>query len=154
MLDVDIEAIGVMSGTSLDGVDIACCKFVCVDGHWNWTTLTGNIYPYPSEMLERLKHSHELSGHDLAQLDVDYGCDLDRFQHECSDGGAQSIANKLGECVIYDSTDNRYYTETEYHELMIKGASMSGDVFTDEEWEQFKEDESKESVNTWYYPQK
>ena len=88
------------------------------------------------------------------QLDVDYGCDLDRFQHECSDGGAQSIANKLGECVIYDSTDNRYYTETEYHELMIKGASMSGDVFTDEEWEQFKEDESKESVNTWYYPQK
>jgi anhydro-N-acetylmuramic acid kinase len=73
MLDVDIEAIGVMSGTSLDGVDIAYCKFVCVDGHWNWQPLTGNIYPYPSEMLERLKHSHELSGHDLAQLDVDYG---------------------------------------------------------------------------------
>lgn len=70
---IEIEGIGVMSGTSLDGVDIAYCNFVCDDGHWDWTPLVGNVYPYPSEMLERLKHSHELSGHDLAQLDVDYG---------------------------------------------------------------------------------
>jgi len=67
---IEIEGIGVMSGTSLDGVDIAYCKFVCDDGHWNWTPLAGKVYPYPPEMLERLKHSHELNGHDLAQLDV------------------------------------------------------------------------------------
>ncbi len=70
---IEIKGIGVMSGTSLDGVDIACCNFVCDDGNWDWTPLAGNIYPYPHEMLERLKHSHELNGHDLAQLDVDYG---------------------------------------------------------------------------------
>ena len=70
---IEIEGIGVMSGTSLDGVDIAYCRFVCDDGHWDWTPLVGNVYPYPPEMLERLKYSHELSGHDLAQLDVDYG---------------------------------------------------------------------------------
>ena len=87
------------------------------------------------------------------QLDVNYGNDSVRYQQDFCDFDAQSIANRLGECVIFDSIDNKYYTETEYHDLMIKSASMNGDVFTNEEWKQFKEDESKTSINTWYYPQ-
>ena len=70
---IEIAGIGVMSGTSLDGVDIVYCEFEYDDGIWNYIPLIGDVYPYPPEMLERLKHSHELSGHDLAQLDVDYG---------------------------------------------------------------------------------
>ena len=73
MQDVQIEAIGVMSGTSLDGVDIVCCKFCYIGGEWSFSPIAGKVYPYSPEILERLKHSHELSGHDLAQLDVDYG---------------------------------------------------------------------------------
>jgi len=73
MHDVDIECIGVMSGTSLDGVDIAYCRFVCTSGTWSYYPIAGGVFPYPSEMLERLKYSSTLSGHDLAQLDVDYG---------------------------------------------------------------------------------
>jgi len=69
----EIEAIGVMSGTSLDGVDVVCCDFSYDGGEWSFSTRVGKVYPYTPEMLERLKHSHELSGHDLAQLDVDYG---------------------------------------------------------------------------------
>lgn len=73
MLDVDIEAIGVMSGTSLDGVDIVDCYFMHSENGWCYDFTHCKVYPYPPEMLERLKHSHELNGHDLAQLDVDYG---------------------------------------------------------------------------------
>ena len=73
MQDVQIEAIGVMSGTSLDGVDIVYCHFWYTDCHWVYDFADCEVYPYPPEMLERLKHSHELNGHDLAQLDVDYG---------------------------------------------------------------------------------
>ena len=73
MQDVDINCIGVMSGTSLDGVDIVSCAFKLTGGVWSYVSNAGEVYPYPAEMLERLKHSHELSGHDLAQLDVDYG---------------------------------------------------------------------------------
>ena len=73
MQDVDINCIGVMSGTSLDGVDIVSCTFKLTGGVWSYVSNAGEVYPYPTEMLERLKHSYELSGHDLAQLDVDYG---------------------------------------------------------------------------------
>lgn len=73
MQDVDINCIGVMSGTSLDGVDIVSCTFKLTAGVWSYVSNAGEVYPYPTEMLERLKHSYELSGHDLAQLDVDYG---------------------------------------------------------------------------------
>jgi anhydro-N-acetylmuramic acid kinase len=73
MQDIEIEAVGVMSGTSLDGVDIVCCNFSNIGGEWSFSPIVGKVYPYPPEMLERLKHSHELNGHDLAQLDVDYG---------------------------------------------------------------------------------
>lgn len=73
MQDVDINCIGVMSGTSLDGVDIVSCTFKLSGGVWSYVSYAGEVYSYPAEMLERLKHSHELSGHDLAQLDVDYG---------------------------------------------------------------------------------
>ena len=73
MQDVQIEAIGVMSGTSLDGVDLVRCKFSRRGEEWSFSPIDGKVYPYPPEMLERLKHSHELNGHDLAQLDVDYG---------------------------------------------------------------------------------
>ena len=73
MQDVEIEAIGVMSGTSLDGVDIVCCKFCFTGGEWSFAPIAGKVYPYPPEMLDRLKISHKLNGLDLAQLDVDYG---------------------------------------------------------------------------------
>lgn len=76
MQEYQIEAIGVMSGTSLDGVDVVCCHFNYSGGKWSFSPISGKVYPYPPEMLERLKYSHELSGHDLAQLDVDYGCFL------------------------------------------------------------------------------
>ncbi len=73
MQDVDINCIGVMSGTSLDGVDIVSCTFKLSGGVWSYVSNAGEVYPYPTEMLERLKYSHELNGRDLAQLDVDYG---------------------------------------------------------------------------------
>ncbi|MBR5167804.1 MAG: anhydro-N-acetylmuramic acid kinase [Salinivirgaceae bacterium] len=73
MQDVEIEAIGIMSGTSLDGVDIVDCHFMYSNGVWGYDFSDCKVYPYTPEMLERLKHSHELNGHDLAQLDVDYG---------------------------------------------------------------------------------
>lgn len=63
-----------MSGTSLDGVDIAACEF--------WETKPGNIdykihtaktLAYPKDWIERLISAPLLSGFELTQLDIDYG---------------------------------------------------------------------------------
>ena len=52
MQDVDINCIGVMSGTSLDGVDIVSCTFKLTGGVWSYVSNAGEVYPYPTEMIK------------------------------------------------------------------------------------------------------
>lgn len=63
--------LGVMSGTSLDGVDLAMIHFKH-DGEWDFSILNATTIPYPEEWLERLKNCVDLSKKDLATLDHDY----------------------------------------------------------------------------------
>ena len=63
--------LGVMSGTSLDGVDLAMLHFEKKEV-WKYSILATATIPYPEEWLERLKHAVDLSKQDLAVLDRDY----------------------------------------------------------------------------------
>lgn len=65
--------IGLMSGTSLDGLDIAACKFEHNDGNWKYQIIHADTFEYTETMLLRLKNAAGLSGLDLAQLNVDLG---------------------------------------------------------------------------------
>lgn len=69
----EIKVIGLMSGTSLDGVDVAACGFVKVDGRWSLKLYGGKTLPYDAEMLSQLKDCHNFSARDLAVLNVRYG---------------------------------------------------------------------------------
>ena len=53
-----IKAIGLMSGTSLDGVDLAFCTFSLVEDRWTFTTEATETYSYTDEWLEVLKNLH------------------------------------------------------------------------------------------------
>lgn len=46
------SAIGVMSGTAMDGIDIALIE---TDGHFQVTALAGKTYPYPAEVRRALQ---------------------------------------------------------------------------------------------------
>ncbi len=61
-----------MSGTSLDGVDMALCKFTFKE-EWQYTICNWATIVYPQELLERLKSAFSFSGEDLALLHSDLG---------------------------------------------------------------------------------
>ncbi len=48
-------AIGLMSGSSLDGLDIACCEFSVENGKWNFKILKTDVVAYPDEWAQDLK---------------------------------------------------------------------------------------------------
>lgn len=49
------EIVGMMSGTSLDGLDIACCSFSNKGVSWEYRILQAETIPYPIKWEERLR---------------------------------------------------------------------------------------------------
>lgn len=66
-------AVGMMSGTSLDGLDLAYCSFFLENGQWRFELLESKSVTYNANWTTRLKDSISLSGNDLSQLHRDYG---------------------------------------------------------------------------------
>ncbi len=67
-----------MSGTSLDGVDIAFCRFSGSPDNPEWEIRFAETIPYDSVWKNRLSQAHKLSGEELAKLDMEYGRYLGR----------------------------------------------------------------------------
>jgi anhydro-N-acetylmuramic acid kinase len=70
----NLQLIGLMSGTSLDGLDIAHVKFhFSSNQNVDFEILNAATIAYPHALLDRLKLSAELNGSDLFQLHHDLG---------------------------------------------------------------------------------
>ena len=64
---------GLMSGTSLDGLDLALCRFRKEAGHWHYDILAGETMPYSNEWYSRLKSAASLDAPSILQLHLAYG---------------------------------------------------------------------------------
>src|SRR6478735_1354380 len=67
------KVIGIMSGTSLDGVDFAYCKFIRKQKHWQFSIQDAQTFSYSKEWKKNLSSAHLLSGEDLLALNSAYG---------------------------------------------------------------------------------
>ncbi len=67
------KAIGLMSGTSLDGLDICFANFWKENSSWKFEIIKAETIPYPKVLEEKLRNSIHLSSQDLLALHSEYG---------------------------------------------------------------------------------
>ncbi len=68
-----MRIIGCMSGTSLDGLDIALCEFEKNNNIFSFKIHEAITFEYPSDWKDKLRNAPNLSGLDLSLLDNDFG---------------------------------------------------------------------------------
>ena len=67
------KVVGLMSGTSLDGLDLAYCVFQKSASGWRYSIEKASTLRYPAEWLTRLSTAHTMTGEELMALDAAYG---------------------------------------------------------------------------------
>lgn len=67
------RAIGAMSGTALEGLDIAFAEFHQSGANWTFSLKAADCYAYPAEWVEKLRKAPSLSAPDYLVLHAEYG---------------------------------------------------------------------------------
>ena len=67
------QVIGLMSGTSCDGLDIAYCQFILDKNKWTYKILASKMVEYSSEWRLKLKEAFNSSNKELELLDKELG---------------------------------------------------------------------------------
>ncbi|PIQ29692.1 MAG: anhydro-N-acetylmuramic acid kinase [Bacteroidetes bacterium CG18_big_fil_WC_8_21_14_2_50_41_14] len=62
-----------MSGSSLDGLDIACCRFSFSVNKWQYHIEKSETVSYTAQWHQKLASAHLLPSNELFRLDVEYG---------------------------------------------------------------------------------
>lgn len=74
MKEKTLQSIGLMSGTSLDGLDVCCCTFTQRDGKWSFHIDCAQGYTYPDELKQALgTGAQQMSALQFITLHSEYG---------------------------------------------------------------------------------
>ncbi len=67
------RALGLMSGSSLDGLDLCFVHLQEASGKWKYEIIKTDCYSYPEKWINKLRNATELSARDYVLLHVEYG---------------------------------------------------------------------------------
>jgi anhydro-N-acetylmuramic acid kinase len=82
MMKNSFSVIGLMSGTSLDGVDICAINFNLDNNQWSFNINKAETFKYPDKLINLLKNSILLESELLLKLDINLG----KFYGQLIDG--------------------------------------------------------------------
>ncbi|MAZ92966.1 MAG: anhydro-N-acetylmuramic acid kinase [Lentimicrobiaceae bacterium] len=68
----EFKVIGIMSGSSLDGIDIAYCKFYFIE-EWKFEIIYTTTHYYDEEWRLLLANATSIGSEELIKLDIDFG---------------------------------------------------------------------------------
>ena len=95
------RVIGVMSGSSLDGIDLALCHFAKDGKQWSFTIEKAVTVPYDGAMHERLLHATGTSGLELARLHRDIGIAIGNACHDLLPGTTADLIASHGHTIFH-----------------------------------------------------
>lgn len=96
-----MRVIGLMSGTSLDGLDLARVDFTSNEEGWKYTIVKLKTLKYSEEWYNRLLNSRTLSGLGLTTLHHDYGVYLGKEILRFLDGDIVDLISSHGHTVFH-----------------------------------------------------
>lgn len=96
------RVLGLMSGTSLDGLDMCLADFVLDKGRWHFEIIKSQTLGYSEGWREKLSNAHNLNPVDLAALSSVFGNLLGDAAHDflSGSGGADFISSH-GHTVVH-----------------------------------------------------
>lgn len=67
------KVIGIMSGSSCDGLDISLCEYKLENDHWSFEIIKTHTEEYSKTWKSRLMNCRNLTGNELRELDLQFG---------------------------------------------------------------------------------
>lgn len=98
-----LTILGLMSGTSLDGVDLALC-IISNEGR-KYNVLRAKTIPYPEEWKRKLKAAEKSSGEELTAHDREYGQYLGLLCREFLNGEKPDYIASHGHTIFHDPSN-------------------------------------------------
>lgn len=95
------SALGAMSGSSLDGLDLALCALEHTGGGWAFSIVDARTVPYDTAFRQRLLHAMQGSALELARLHRDLGTVIGHACAEFLDGRKADVIGSHGHTIFH-----------------------------------------------------